>query len=105
MINFDTFIFLNNYSSETDTELKKVLELFETKGRYDYWSEQISSLTLVSCDSSDNTELQDASLNFLRSWRSFLMVFAEPEVRTVEIVLGEILASFLRKHLSILIFS
>lgn len=78
------FIFLFNYSSQTDAELKKVLELFETKGRYDYWSEQISTLTLVSCGSSDNTQLPDTALNFLRSWRSFLIVLAEPEVRTVE---------------------
>lgn len=82
--NYNKFIFLDNYSSQTDAELKKVLELFETKGRYDYWSEQISTLTFVSCSSSDNTQLPDTVLNFLRSWRSFLIVLAEPEVRTVE---------------------
>lgn len=82
--NYNKFIFLDDCSSQTDAELKKVLELFETKGRYDYWSEQISTLTFVSCDSSDNTQLPDTVLNFLRSWRSFLIVLAEPEVRTVE---------------------
>ncbi|CAB4003098.1 Hypothetical predicted protein, partial [Paramuricea clavata] len=64
-------------SGQTDAELKSVLETFETKGRYDYWAEQVSNVTLASCTSSNCVELTETALNFLRSWRTFLMVLTE----------------------------
>ncbi|XP_028393540.1 nucleoporin NUP188 homolog isoform X2 [Dendronephthya gigantea] len=70
-------------SGQSDPELKNVLELFETKQRYNYWADEVSNLTLASCSSTTSPELEETSLNFLRSWRTFLMVVAEVSADSV----------------------